>query len=161
MATQCSPSHQDQSRCCWNGKTTPAPTVQTCRQSCWSREALVRAGLWCVPGSGACRGLCRQPAGRAALPSALPAPSPGAPEGIDFPSSLFGLLINRSCSGLGATWQVKEIYGHRPASLVSPRAPGSAPPPAELRVPPSLRHPGTGSFCSKLPKRSVQILVPS
>ena len=50
-------SRQEQPRWCWNGKTTPGPAPQTRQQCCWSQEGLVRAGLWCVPGSGACRAL--------------------------------------------------------------------------------------------------------
>lgn len=56
---------------------------------------------------------------KASLLSILPAPSSGAPGGIDFPSSLFGLLINCGCSSLGTTRQMKEIYGHCPTSPVS------------------------------------------
>lgn len=158
-ATQCSP-RQDNGT--WSthpavrsspdadgmGKTTLGPAPQTCRQSCWSWEGLVRAGLWCVSGFGVCQGLCQELAGRTALLSALPVPSLGAPKGIDFPSSLFGFLINRNCSSLSATWQAKEIYGHRPPSPVfsgsvpRTRAPGSVPPLRELRVPPACGTPG-------------------
>lgn len=41
-------------------------------------RAVVRARLWCVPGSGACRGLCWEPGGRAVMLSALPQEPPKA-----------------------------------------------------------------------------------
>lgn len=121
---------------------------QTCRQSCWSREGLV------------CAGVC---AGSRWQSGAALSPSPGAPKGIDFPSPLFGLLINRSCSSLGVTWQAKEIYGHCPASPVSPAVCRGDELPALSHLPQSLgspqraapqdRLPRAVPFCSKLPKR--------
>lgn len=51
-----------------------------------------------------------------ALLSALPAPSLAGPKGTEFPSSLFGLLINCNCSSLSVTWQAK-IYDHHPRLL--------------------------------------------
>lgn len=129
----------------------------------------LQGGGWeaLVLGSGACQALRWEPSGRATALPALPAPSPGAPEGIDLSSSLFGLLINCNCTRLEA----EEIYGHHPASPVSLAACQGAGLLALPRLPQTL-----GSlqpvvpleqlsravpFCSKLPKRSLQILIPS